>query len=115
MPHVITDDCVKCKYTDCVDICPAMCFFEGEDMLVIDPETCIDCELCIPKCPVDAIKRDIDIDNIYERLKWLERNAKYAEQWPNITRSKPAPPDADDWRGMPNKFEKFVEGKKKAR
>ena len=91
MTYVVTEVCIKCKYTDCVEVCPVDCFYEGENMLVIHPDECIDCGVCEPECPVDAIKPDTEPD--LER--WLEVNRQYSETWPNITTKKPAPADAD--------------------
>jgi ferredoxin len=102
MTFVITDGCIKCKYTDCVDVCPVpTCFHEGDNMLVIDPAVCIDCGLCEPECPVEAILPE----SYPEAEKWLGLNIEYSDTWPAILRSKPAPVDADDFRGLDNKFE----------
>lgn len=103
MAFVVTENCIKCKYTDCVDVCPVDCFFEGENMLVIDPETCIDCGVCEPECPAEAIQSY----TLPGMEKWLEHNKKYAQQWPNITQKKQPPADADEWLNTNNKFEKF--------
>ena len=101
MTYVVTEDCIKCKYTDCVEVCPVDCFYEGENMLVIHPDECIDCGVCEPECPPEAIIPDTDP----EAEQWIELNTKYAELWPNITRKKEAPADADDWNGVENKYE----------
>ena len=103
MPYVVTETCIKCKYTDCVEVCPVDCFYEGENMLVIHPDECIDCGVCEPECPIEAIKPDTEGD---AAEKWLEMNREYSETWPNITRKKDALPDADDWSAVPDKFEK---------
>ena len=100
MTFVVTDACVKCKYTDCVEVCPVDCFYEGENMLVINPDECIDCGVCEPECPIEAIKPESE-----ELLNWVEINRDYAMQWPNITKKKDAPADADDWKNVENKFE----------
>ena len=100
MTFVVTDACVRCKYTDCVEVCPVDCFYEGENMLVIHPDECIDCGVCEPECPVEAIKPESE-----ELLKWVEINREYAMQWPNITKIKPAPTDADQFKNVENKFE----------
>lgn len=102
MTYVVTDVCIKCKYTDCVEVCPVDCFYEGENMLVIHPDECIDCGVCEPECPAEAIKADTDGD---AAEKWLELNRKYSDLWPNITRKIDAPADADDWKTVENKFE----------
>ena len=103
MTYVVNENCIKCKYMDCVEVCPVDCFYEGENMLVIHPDECIDCGVCEPECPVDAIKPDTDGD--LER--WLELNREYSTKWPNITRKAPQPDDADDFKGMDGKFDKF--------
>jgi ferredoxin len=103
MTYVVTEACIKCKYMDCVLVCPVDCFYEGENMLVINPDECIDCGVCEPECPAEAIFPDTDGD----LEKWLEVNRDYAAQWPNITEKKPAPPDADDFKGVPDKFAKY--------
>ena len=102
MTYVVTDVCIRCKYTDCVDVCPVDCFYEGPTMLVIDPDECIDCGVCEPECPVDAIKPDHEDDGT-----WLRINTEFAAKWPNITESVPAAEDADAYATIENKFEKF--------
>ncbi len=102
MPYVVMDACVKCKYTDCVEVCPVDCFYEGENMLVIHPDECIDCGVCEPECPVEAIKPDTDAE---DSEKWLDINRKYSELWPNITRKKDPLPDADNWSSSAGKFD----------
>ena len=93
MTYVVTGACIRCKYTDCVDVCPVDCFYEGTNMLVIDPDECIDCGVCEPECPASAILPDSDP----QAAEWLELNGKYAKEWPNITESRDPLPDADDW------------------
>ena len=100
MTFVVTDSCIKCKYTDCVEVCPVDCFYEGENMLVIHPDECIDCGVCEPECPVEAIKPESE-----DLLSWVEINREYAMKWPNITVKKPAPADADDFKDVKGKFE----------
>jgi ferredoxin len=102
MTYVVTELCIRCKYTDCVEVCPVDCFYEGDNMLVIHPDECIDCGVCEPECPVDAIIPDTEP----EAEKWLQLNRDFSEVWPNITRKIPAPPDAKQWEGVPDKFEK---------
>jgi ferredoxin len=104
MTFVVTDNCIRCKYTDCVEVCPVDCFYEGENMLVIHPDECIDCGVCVPECPAEAIFPDTDpaLDP-----KWLELNHHYAELWPNITRRKDPLSDADTLNGVPNKLSFF--------
>lgn len=100
MTYVVTEACIKCKYTDCVEVCPVDCFYEGENMLVINPQECIDCGVCVPECPINAIHPDTDAG----MEKWVELNAQYANIWPNITWPKAPLPDADAWASVPNKY-----------
>jgi ferredoxin len=93
--HVVTEACIKCKYTDCVAVCPVDAFREGRNMLVIDPDECIDCAVCIPECPVDAIFRGEDVPT--DQQRYFAINARLATRWPVITRRKPALADADYW------------------
>ncbi len=102
MTYVVTEDCIKCKYTDCVEVCPVDCFHEGPNFLAIDPQECIDCAACIPACPVNAIYADDDLPN--EHKGFLELNAELCERWPVITVKRDAPTDADQWRGAPDKL-----------
>jgi len=104
MTFVVTDACVKCKFTDCVNVCPVDCFHEGEFMLVINPDSCIDCGVCEPECPVDAIRPESP-----ELLIWAERGREYSQKWPVITASKKPLPDADKHRDETGKFEKYIE------
>ena len=103
MTYVVTESCIKCKYTDCVDVCPVDCFREGPNMLVIDPDECIDCTLCEPECPANAIFSEDDIPAGQE--SFLALNAELAKHWPVITTKKEAPPDADEWNGKPDKLQ----------
>ena len=103
MTYIVNEICIKCKTMDCVEVCPVDCFYEGDNMLVIDPDECIDCGVCEPECPVDAIKPDTEPD----LEKWLELNAKYASIWPNITIKRDPPADSDDYIGVEGKFEKY--------
>ena len=107
MTYVVTEACIRCKYMDCVEVCPVDCFYEGENMLVIHPDECIDCGVCEPECPVEAIIPDSET----EAERWLELNRQYASSWPNITRKKPYPEDADDWKDVAGKFEKHFSPK----
>jgi ferredoxin len=100
MTYAVTENCIGCKYTDCVDVCPVDCFYEGENMLVIDPVGCIDCGVCEPECPADAIIPDTDP----EAAKWVELNTKYAALWPVILSTKDPLPDADANDGLPDKL-----------
>ena len=101
MAYVVTSSCIRCKYTDCVDVCPVDCFREGPNMLVIDPEECIDCTLCVPECPVEAIFAEEDVPP--EEREFIALNRELAAGWPVIAERKPAPPDADEWAGRQNK------------
>jgi ferredoxin len=103
MTYVVIEACIKCKLMDCIEVCPVDCFYEGENMLAIHPDECIDCGVCEPECPVEAIVPDTESG----LEKWLELNAKYAEEWPNITRKGTPPPDADEWREVADKFQHF--------
>ena len=103
MTYVVNESCIKCKLMDCVEICPVDCFYEGENMLVIHPDECIDCGVCEPECPVDAIKPDTEPG----METWLGINAEYAKAWPNITVKKEPPADAKEWEGKPDKLQYF--------
>ena len=106
MTFLIGESCIKCKLTDCVEVCPVDCFYEGPNMLVIDPDECIDCALCEPECPVDAIFADDEIPEGQE--KFLELNRELSQTWPVITHAKAHPEDADDWRDVKDKL-KYLE------
>ncbi|MCX7891775.1 MAG: ferredoxin family protein [Burkholderiales bacterium] len=101
MTHVVTESCIKCKYTDCVDVCPVDCFREGPNMLVIDPDECIDCAVCIPECPVNAIYAEEDVPEGQRDFTAL--NAELARAWPSITARKDPLPDADQWKDVKDK------------
>lgn len=101
MAYVVTESCIKCKYTDCVEVCPVDCFHEGPNFLVIDPEECIDCTLCVPECPVNAIYAEDDVPE--DQQDFIALNTELAQEWPVITELKPAPDDAADWEDKPNK------------
>ena len=103
MTYVVTEACIKCKYTDCVEVCPVDCFHEGPNFLVIDPEECIDCTLCVPECPVNAIFAEDDVPP--EQKPFLEINADLAKLWPTITEQKDPPTDADEWKDKPDKIQ----------
>lgn len=102
MAFYVTDNCIQCKYTDCVEVCPVDCFYEGENFLVIDPEQCIDCAMCVPECPADAIYSDEDLPKHMEHF--IEINEKYSKQWPNITLQKAPLNGADEWKNMIDKL-----------
>jgi ferredoxin len=107
MTYIVNDQCIKCKHMDCVEVCPVDCFYEGENMLVIKPDECIDCGVCEPECPADAIRADTDPG----MEQWVEFNDKWASVWPNITqmRDEDVPEDAKEWHGVENKMEYFSE------
>lgn len=103
MTYVVTDACVKCKYTDCVDVCPVDCFREGPNFLVIDPDECIDCTLCVAECPVEAIYAEDDVPaNMQD---YIELNASLAKQWPIIIQKKPPLPDHEEWANITGKID----------
>ena len=103
MTYVVNDKCIMCKHTDCVEVCPVDCFYEGPNMLVINPDECIDCGVCEPECPVDAIQGESDAG----ASDWLDFNLKYSEQWPNITVKKDPLPDHEKHTGEEGKLEKY--------
>lgn len=105
MSYVVTDACIRCKYTDCVAICPVDAFHEGKTMLVIDPDICIDCGVCEPECPAGAIAFDLQVDG-----RWRELNRKYASVWPTILSPKPPPGDAEEFRGLASKYDRYFDG-----
>ena len=96
MTYIVAEPCVKCKYTDCVDVCPVDCFYEGENFLAIHPDECIDCGACVPECPTEAIFSEDDLPEKWE--EWVELNAKLVQNWPNITARKDALPEADEFK-----------------
>ncbi|MCH7630888.1 MAG: ferredoxin family protein [Proteobacteria bacterium] len=103
MTFVIGDSCIRCKLTDCVEVCPVDCFYEGPNFLVIHPDECIDCGVCEPECPAEAILPDTEND----MEKWVELNTKYSEVWPNITIKGESPDDADDYKDKKGKLDKY--------
>jgi len=100
MTYVVTENCIKCKYMDCVEVCPVDCFYAGENMLVIHPDECIDCGVCEPECPAKAIFPDTDAR---ATPNWLELNAQYSKIWPNMAQKEEPPGDADAWNGVEGK------------
>ncbi len=105
MTYVVLEECIKCKYTDCVEVCPVDCFFEGELMLVINPDECIDCGVCVEECPIDAIKAES-----LELVDMLEINKQYSQVWPRILKKKSPLQDAENFINIPNKYAKFIQG-----
>ena len=105
MTYVVTEDCIACKYTDCVVVCPVDCFYEGENMLVINPSECIDCGVCEPECPAGAIIPDTHPD----AAKWISINETYSQKWPGIYEKKEPMPNADKYLSVENKIDMFSE------
>ena len=103
MTYIVNDNCIGCKHTDCVEVCPVDCFYEGENMLVIHPDECIDCGVCEPECPAGAIFSEDELPEDQE--VYLELNSELSEIWPNITESKAPAEDADEWDGVKGKLE----------
>ena len=100
MTYLVVENCIKCKFMDCVEVCPVDCFYEGENFLVINPDECIDCGVCEPECPAEAIIPDTE-DGLDQ---WLEINTKYSTEWPNITVKGESPADAEEWKDKPDKL-----------
>ncbi len=103
MTFVVTENCIKCKYTDCVEVCPVDCFHEGPNFLVIDPDECIDCTLCEPECPAEAILSEDDLSD--EQEPYIALNEELSREWPVITEQKDAPDDAEEWDGKTDKLQ----------
>lgn len=106
MAYVVTENCILCKYTDCVEVCPVDCFHEGPNFLVIDPDECIDCTLCVPECPVNAIFAEDDVPE--DQKHFIALNAELAKKWPVITEKKDPLPEAAKWENVPGKL-KYLE------
>jgi ferredoxin len=107
MTFLVTENCIKCKHTDCVEVCPVDCFYEGPNFLAINPDECIDCGVCVPECPIDAIIEDTNLD--HDIPFWVDLNKRLSTKWPNITKKKPALPDAEEWSGKLNKIDLLEE------
>ena len=103
MTYVVIEACIKCKYMDCIEVCPVDCFYEGENMLVINPDECIDCGVCEPECPPNAILADSDP----KAERWVAVNTEFAAKWPNIRHKGEPPPDAEAYKSEAGKFEKY--------
>ena len=103
MTYVVTENCIRCKYTDCVDVCPVDAFHEGPNFLVIAPDECIDCDVCVPECPAEAIFAEDDVPD--DQRQFIELNAELAAEWPVINQKKDAPQDADEWNGVEDKYQ----------
>ena len=105
MAYVVTENCIKCKYTDCVDVCPVDCFHEGPNFLVIDPEECIDCTLCVAECPAEAIFAEDDVPDSLRQF--IALNAELSKSWPVIAERREPLADADEWNGVAGKIDKL--------
>lgn len=105
MTYVVTENCIRCKYTDCVEVCPVSCFYEGPNFLVINPDECIDCALCEPECPAQAIVSEDDMTDAQQRF--YDINAEMSQVWPNIRERKAPLEDADQWKDVSGKL-KFL-------
>jgi ferredoxin len=103
MTYVVTENCIRCRYMDCVEVCPVNCFYAGENMLVISPSECIDCGVCEPECPAGAILPE----NVPEAQKWVALNEEYSALWPNIRKKGEASPDAEAHKAEEGKFAKY--------
>jgi ferredoxin len=103
MTYVVTENCIRCKYTDCVDVCPVEAFHEGPNFLVIDPDECIDCDVCVPACPADAIFAEDDVP--VDQRQFIALNLELAAEWPVITEKKAPLRDADEWDGVESKMQ----------
>lgn len=105
MSYVVTENCIKCKYTDCVDVCPVDCFREGPNFLVIDPDECIDCTLCVAECPVEAIYAEDDVPD--SQQQFIKLNAELSKKWRPIIEKKDPLPDADNWATVKDKLDQL--------
>ncbi len=103
MTFVVTESCIRCKYQDCIEVCPVDCFYVGENTLVINPDECIDCDVCVPECPVEAIYADDELPDGQE--KFIELNVELSQIWPVITEISDVPEDADDWKDKKDKIQ----------
>jgi len=110
LTYIVKDECIKCKLTDCVEVCPVDCFYEGENMLVINPDECIDCGVCEPECPINAIVADNDYEE-KDKDKWLLLNKKFSAIWPNITKIKDPMPEHEKFKNVKYKHRKYFSEK----
>ena len=108
MTYVVTESCILCKHTDCVDVCPVDCFREGPNFLAIDPDECIDCAVCVPECPENAIYADSDVPE--DQKVFIKINAELSKNWPEITRSKESMPGHEEWAGKPGRLQHLDRG-----
>ena len=107
MTFVVTDACINCKHTDCVEVCPVDCFYEGDNFIVINPEECIDCGLCEPACPVKAIYAEDELPP--DQIPFVEINDNLSRKWPNLTQKKDAMPEAEKYANVKNKIDMLKE------
>ena len=107
MPFIVTEACIKCKYGDCIEVCPVDCFYEGENMLVINPDECIDCALCEPECPVNAIYPEDELPD--DQTNFIQLNRALSEKWPNITEKCDPDPEADTYKEIKDKLHLIIE------
>lgn len=107
MAFIVTESCVNCRYTDCVEVCPVDCFHAGPNFLVIDPEVCIDCTLCVAECPVEAIFEASEVPEA--QAHFIELNARYAKVWPVISERGEPLPTAEAWADVKDKFAELRE------
>ena len=105
MTYVVTEPCIRCKFTDCVAVCPVEAFKEGKNFLVIDPDICVDCDLCVPECPVEAIYSEDSVPEKWAHYK--EINERYSQEWPTLAEQKGPLPDAEEWKGVEEKADQF--------
>jgi len=110
MTYIVKDECIKCKLTDCVEVCPVDCFYEGENMLVINPDECIDCGVCEPECPINAIVADTDYEE-KDKDKWLLLNKKFSAIWPNITKKKEPMNEHEKFKDIKDKHNQYFSEK----
>jgi len=108
MTHVVTESCIRCKYTDCVDVCPVDCFREGPNFLTIDPDECIDCAVCIPECPVNAIYAEEDVPADQQHMTKLNAELAKLPTWKSITKRKAPLPDAEEWKDKTGKLKELI-------
>ena len=108
MTYVVTENCIKCKYTDCVDVCPVDCFVEGPNFLAINPDECIDCTLCVAECPAEAIFAEDDVPA--DQQHFIALNAELSELWPTLTKKEPEPADAAEWAEVTSKLHLLQRG-----
>ncbi|MFA6240490.1 MAG: ferredoxin FdxA [Candidatus Hydrogenedentales bacterium] len=105
MAHVVAEPCIKCKYTDCVAVCPVDCFHEGANMLTIDPDECIDCGACVDECPVHAIYPEEDLPEKWQHF--IALNKELAAEWPVINETQASLPTAEEFKDVESKLDQL--------